>query len=169
MDCSPRGSSVHGISQEKILESGAISSSTGSSRPRDQTQVICIGRQILLPLHHLGNPVSDANVDQLVKVVTVCSISLLEKGSISPLQLANNLWGHTLGWWKHPDVQEPFTWWSCYWTKLCPLTCQAAKPIYWQWVAVMESTVFTVGTKPGEPAAQAQMTWTPWWLSEKGF
>jgi len=50
---------------------------------------------------------SDGNVDQLVKVVTDCSISQLEKGSISPLQLANNLWGHTLGWWKHPVVCLP--------------------------------------------------------------
>ena len=31
MDCSPPGSSVHGISQARILESVAISSSMGSS------------------------------------------------------------------------------------------------------------------------------------------
>ena len=35
MDCSPPGSSVHGISQERILEWVAISSSRGSSQPRD--------------------------------------------------------------------------------------------------------------------------------------
>ena len=48
MDCSPPGSSVHGISQAGILEWVAISSSRGSSRPRDQTCiscVSCIGRQ----------------------------------------------------------------------------------------------------------------------------
>ena len=39
MDCSPADSSVHGISQARILEWAAISSSRGSSRPRDQTQV----------------------------------------------------------------------------------------------------------------------------------
>ena len=39
MDCSPPGSSVHGIFQAKILEWVAISFSRGSSRPRDQTQV----------------------------------------------------------------------------------------------------------------------------------
>ena len=38
MDCSPPGSSVHGISQARILECVGISSSRGSSRPRDQTQ-----------------------------------------------------------------------------------------------------------------------------------
>ena len=39
MDCSPPGSSVHGILQARILESAAIPFSRGSSRPRDQTQV----------------------------------------------------------------------------------------------------------------------------------
>ena len=38
MDCSPPGSSVHGISQARILEWVAISSSRGSSWPRDGTQ-----------------------------------------------------------------------------------------------------------------------------------
>ena len=42
MDCSPRGSSVHGISQAKILEWVAISFSRGSSQPRDGTCVSCI-------------------------------------------------------------------------------------------------------------------------------
>ena len=47
MDSSPPGSSVYGISQARILEWAAISFSTGSSWPRDQTHVSCIGRQIL--------------------------------------------------------------------------------------------------------------------------
>ena len=47
MDCSPPGFSVHGISQARILEWVAISYSRGSSWPRDQTQVSCIGRRIL--------------------------------------------------------------------------------------------------------------------------
>ena len=42
MDCSPPGSSVHGISQARILEWVAISFSRGSSWPRDQTWVSCI-------------------------------------------------------------------------------------------------------------------------------
>ena len=37
MDCSPSGSSVHGIFQARILECIAVSFSRGSSRPRDQT------------------------------------------------------------------------------------------------------------------------------------
>ena len=39
MDSSPPGSPVHGIPQARILERFAISSSRGSSRPRDQTHV----------------------------------------------------------------------------------------------------------------------------------
>ena len=39
MDCSPPGSSVHGILQASIQEWAAISSSMGSSWPRDRTQV----------------------------------------------------------------------------------------------------------------------------------
>ena len=47
MDWSPPNSSVHGISQVRMLEWVAISFSRGSSRPRDQTYISCIGRQIL--------------------------------------------------------------------------------------------------------------------------
>ena len=42
MDCSPPGSSVHEISQARILEWVAISSSRGSSWPRDQTHISCL-------------------------------------------------------------------------------------------------------------------------------
>ena len=50
VDYSPPGSSVHGIFQARILEWVGISSSVGSSRPWDGTQVFCgscIGRWIL--------------------------------------------------------------------------------------------------------------------------
>ena len=49
MDCSLPGSSVHGISQARILKWVAISFSGGSSQPRDQTHVFCIGRKVLYP------------------------------------------------------------------------------------------------------------------------
>ena len=45
MDCSPPGSSVHGISQARILEQIAIPFSRASSQPRDQSS--CIARRIL--------------------------------------------------------------------------------------------------------------------------
>ena len=49
MDCSPPGSSAHGILQVRRLEWIAISFSKGSSRPRDRTRVSWVsytGRQI---------------------------------------------------------------------------------------------------------------------------
>ena len=39
MDCSPPGSSVHGVLQTRTLEWAVMPSSRGSSQPRDQTQV----------------------------------------------------------------------------------------------------------------------------------
>ena len=49
MDCSPPGFSVHGILQARIWEWVVISFSSGSSRPRDQTQVSYIaGRHFSL-------------------------------------------------------------------------------------------------------------------------
>ena len=50
MDCSPPGSSVHGILQARTLEWVAMPSSKGSSPPRDRTcvsSVSCIGRWAL--------------------------------------------------------------------------------------------------------------------------
>ena len=61
MDCSPPGSSVHGILQARALEWVAESSSRGSSRPRDRTciyYVSCTGRWILDHQHHLGSSCS---------------------------------------------------------------------------------------------------------------
>ena len=41
VNCNPLGSSIHGILQARILEWVAISSSRGSSQPRDGTPVPC--------------------------------------------------------------------------------------------------------------------------------
>ena len=54
MDCSPPGSSAHGILQAKILEWVVTPSSRGSSWPRDRTRVSyapCIGRRVLYHSH----------------------------------------------------------------------------------------------------------------------
>ena len=56
MDCSPPGTSVHGILQAIVLEWVAMPSSRGSYRPKDQTWVSCVGRQILYHLSHQGSP-----------------------------------------------------------------------------------------------------------------
>ena len=51
MDCSPPGSSVHGILQARILEWVVMPSSRESSLPRDQTCISSIGRWVL---YHWG-------------------------------------------------------------------------------------------------------------------
>ena len=59
MDCSLLGSSVHGILQARIMKWVAISSSRGSSRPRDQTcisYVSCTGRRVLHHKRYLRSP-----------------------------------------------------------------------------------------------------------------
>ena len=59
VDCSPPGSSVHGISQAKILQWVAISSSRRSSQSRDinfLSWVSCIGNMDSLPLEPSGEP-----------------------------------------------------------------------------------------------------------------
>jgi len=55
MDHSPPGSSVHGVSQARILMRVAISISRGSSPSRDQTRIYCIAGRFL-PLSHQGSP-----------------------------------------------------------------------------------------------------------------
>ena len=59
MDCSPPGSSVHGIFQARILEWIAIPFSRGSSWPRNQTStsyISCFSKRILYHWGHLGSP-----------------------------------------------------------------------------------------------------------------
>ena len=57
MDCSPPGSSVHGILQARILESVAIPPSRGSSQPRDRIQISCIASKFSQDsLSHQGSP-----------------------------------------------------------------------------------------------------------------
>ena len=48
MDCSPPGSSVHGILQVRKLEWIAISFAKRSSWPRDQTHVSCIAGRLFI-------------------------------------------------------------------------------------------------------------------------
>ena len=51
IDCSPPGSSVHGIFQARMLEWVAISFAKGSSQPRDRTHISCIAGDCL-PMSH---------------------------------------------------------------------------------------------------------------------
>ena len=76
MDCSLPGSSVHGISQARILEWVTISSSRGSSWPRDGTQVSCIGRRIL---YHWATrePLGSVPLSSTLTTVSIISLGAL--------------------------------------------------------------------------------------------
>ena len=81
MDCSPPGSPVYGISQARILEWVALSSFRGSSQPRDQTLISCIGRR---NLYHWASREAPGTVS----ILHNC------KPSISP-------------WWGHHECSIP--------------------------------------------------------------
>ena len=63
MDYSPLGSSVHGIFKARILGWVVISSFSGASQPRDQTQVSCLADKFLTtePPGKPGGELSNAN------------------------------------------------------------------------------------------------------------
>ena len=74
MDCSLPGSSIHGISQARILEWVAISFSTGSSWPGSQTCITCISSKFLTT-EPLGKPNNAYLVAMLcVKLFLICTI-----------------------------------------------------------------------------------------------
>ena len=56
MDCSPPGSSVHGVFQSRILEWVIISSSRGISQTQGSNQCFLCLLQILYLLSHQRNP-----------------------------------------------------------------------------------------------------------------
>ena len=73
LDCSPQSSSVHGIFQARILEWVAISSSRGSSQPRDQ---ICISvsptlQGASLPWSHWGSKMFLAKTNTLQSLISL--------------------------------------------------------------------------------------------------
>ena len=65
MDCCPLGSSIHGISQARILEWVASLYSRGSSWPRYRTRVSCVSCTDRQVIHHYRHP-----------YVYVCSLAL---------------------------------------------------------------------------------------------
>ena len=74
MDCSPLGSSVHGISQAKILEQIAMPFSRASSQPRDQTWVSWLAGRVFTtePLGKPEWPLAAAAAKSLQSCPTLC-------------------------------------------------------------------------------------------------
>ena len=120
MDCSPPSSSVHGISQARILEWVAIHFSRGSSQPRDRTGFCCIGRWILyhcmtreasikqlLPLIQCFFPGRDFPGGSVVKNLPA---NAGDAGSISgserSLEKAMAIYSSILAW-ESPWIEEP--------------------------------------------------------------
>ena len=82
MDRSPRGPSVHGISQAGILEWVAISFSRESSRPRDQTCISCIeGR--FFPAEPWWKPQFGTGKDKVTQTLESTRILQKWQGGIS--------------------------------------------------------------------------------------
>ena len=68
-DCSPSGPSAHGISQARILEWVAVSSSRASSQPRDPTPISYTGRRIFF-YHCTTKEVVVLPANRMLKAVT---------------------------------------------------------------------------------------------------
>ena len=83
MDCSLPGSSVHGISQARILEWVVISFSRGSSQSRDGTCISCTGRSIL---YHWATREALSPVNIMSKVISPLQFTFLIKAT--PVSLA---------------------------------------------------------------------------------
>ena len=100
MDCSPPGSSVHGISQERILKWYAISFSRGSSQPMDQAgrffTTVPPGKHWMK--WHPYKPVQDFMCNCCLFIVTVIIGILTQKPS--PCHIAsvfpNTFWFYLL-------------------------------------------------------------------------
>ena len=71
MDCSPPGSSVHGLLQAKILEWVAILFSRGSSWHKGSNPGLLHCRQILYHLSHQGSPINGC---KLCACMHTCSL-----------------------------------------------------------------------------------------------
>ena len=88
MDCSLLDSSVHGIPQARILEWVAISSSRGSSPPRDRTHgsyISCIDRQVFITSAIWEAHIHTAAAKSLQSCPTLCDpIDISPPGSPVP-------------------------------------------------------------------------------------
>ena len=99
IDCSPPGSSVHGISQARILEWVAISFCRGSSRPRDWTQVSWVPALLVgsSPAEPLGSPTQCSS-----KPKFCLSYAAFGKGLTT---LCESGWArsycYNIVWWSH--------------------------------------------------------------------
>ena len=101
MDCSPPGSSVHGILQARILEWVAISFSRRSSQSRDRTCVSCIAGRFFTTeppgkpqqiYRQLCNPHSQASTPSHPGTPSLQAVQFSSVQSLSRVRLFVNPW-----------------------------------------------------------------------------
>ena len=116
MNCSPPGSLVHGIFQARMLEWVTIPFSSGSSQPRDQTQVSCIAGKFLTT-ESPGKPAS-----------THCDQPHPKHLSLCPPPPDTHTFTTTSGWCycQSPDLVD---------------TCKASSPLALSWHPVLPLTI----------------------------
>ena len=100
MDCSPPGSSVHGILQARILELGSHSLFQGSSRPRDQTWVSRIAGRFFTIWATRETP----------KMMGATFKSLTPSTRAKPLMNFSHLWHQPRFTSVLPAMQETWVW-----------------------------------------------------------
>ena len=82
MDCSPPGSSVHGILQARLLEWVAMPSSRGPFQPRDRTHVSLALQADSLPLSHWGSPQDETdNLNSPISIYEKSPISYMKESA----------------------------------------------------------------------------------------
>ena len=140
MDCNLPSSSVHGIFQTRILEWVAISSSRGSSQPRDGTCRSCIGRRVLyhwatweaLRRQLLGSKSPfkvqqtrdylSANVYEKCILGQTLSLPMEYTTEIIPSRHSEVAWNEkkcTEAWEDYKDKEKQYKNWKNTWIYLC--------------------------------------------------
>ena len=104
IDNSLPGSSVHGISQTRILEWFAISYSRGSSWRKDWSCFSLHGQEDSLPLSHLGSPTWEAPPHIRCLISVSCCYSTIT--AYCYLEKAMATHSSTLAW-RIPGMAEP--------------------------------------------------------------
>ena len=119
VDCSPSGSSIHGILQARILGWVAISSSRRSSPSRNRTHVSsvsCIGRQVLYQQCQPGSLKTGIAPDKLpINGHGLCIGGWFNYGwsvwKINPVRNSHGL-NPVMSWWKfwiNPKMANTFS------------------------------------------------------------
>ena len=121
MDCSPPGSSVHGIFQARILEWVAISFSRGFSQPRDWTRISWVGRWILYHWATWEKPLIHYSVGQIGNQKTPSSSFSSFSRVFIMFQVLKNTRTIKTSYTILPILDKKFTWiTNLYWFQYHP-------------------------------------------------